>query len=116
MREQGTTTGFGSIDQISLTSGMYVTEERQAKLYLLVVFCFLDSKGQAIWTPTIYGKSTTSGGVTTTPIISFGNYHWELFTDNGEAPHENLELTKVTIKEDCMSAIAEALLKKTPKA
>lgn len=89
MRGQGEEkSGFGSIDQIpiSKSGGMYFEGEKQAKLYLLVVFCFLDSNGQAIWTPTICGNSTKTGTATITPIISFGHYHWELFTDNGEAP------------------------------
>lgn len=87
-RSQGTTSGFGTIDQISLTigGGIYFEGEEQAKLYLLVVFCFLDSNGRAIWTPTIYGNSTTTDGITTTPILTFGHYHFDLFTDNGEAP------------------------------
>lgn len=86
-REAGMSSGFGSIDQIALeTSGdMYFSGQEQAYLYLMVVFCFLNSTGQAIWTPTIVGNSTTSNGVTTIPIISFGDYHWELFTNNGEA-------------------------------
>ena len=70
------TTGSWNVDPLTLIpESTNMQQEKQAKLYVQVTLCFLDTNGEAIWRTAEWPHFWESG------------YHWVLFTGEGEAPY-----------------------------